>query len=66
MIETKGVVHFTIPVTDIGRSRDFYCKWLGTKVVREAPGAGMVFRQGRQADLDRRRARHPPCLSRGA
>lgn len=43
MIETKGVVHFTIPVTDIARSREFYCKWLGTKVVREAPGAGMVF-----------------------
>lgn len=42
MIKTKGIVHFTIPVTDTERSRDFYCKWLGTKVVHDT-GRGMVF-----------------------
>jgi catechol 2,3-dioxygenase-like lactoylglutathione lyase family enzyme len=43
MIKTKGLVHFTIPVTDTERSRDFYCKWLGMKVVRDLKGHGMVF-----------------------
>jgi catechol 2,3-dioxygenase-like lactoylglutathione lyase family enzyme len=42
MIKTKGVVHFTIPVTDTNRSRDFYCKWLGMKLLRDT-GRGMVF-----------------------
>ena len=43
MIKTKGVVHFTIPVTDPARSRDFYCKWLGLKVLSDNPARGMVF-----------------------
>jgi len=43
MIKTKGVVHFTIPVTDTNRSRDFYCRWLGMTVLRDLPGRGMVF-----------------------
>lgn len=32
MIETKGVVHFTIPVTDIERSLAFYTDILGMQV----------------------------------
>ena len=43
MIETKGVVHFTIPVSDIERSEKFYCTILGLEVVRRVPAAGMVF-----------------------
>lgn len=43
MIKAAGVVHFTIPVTDTDRSRDFYCKWLGMKVLRDIPARGMVF-----------------------
>lgn len=43
MIKTKGVVHFTIPVTDTRRSKEFYCKWLGMKVLRDTEGRGMVF-----------------------
>ena len=35
MIKTKGVVHFTIPVTDTNRSRDFYCEKLGMKLLRD-------------------------------
>ncbi len=43
MIKTKGIVHFTIPVTDADRSRDFYCKWLGMELLREVKSQGMVF-----------------------
>jgi lactoylglutathione lyase len=43
MIKTKGLVHFSIPVTDTARSRDFYVKWLGMKLLRDAPQRGMVF-----------------------
>lgn len=43
MIQTKGVVHFSIPVSDIERSRQFYCENLGMKVVAEALPMGMVF-----------------------
>lgn len=41
MAQVKGVVHFSIPVTDPARSRQFYCEHLGMKVVFEAPE--MVF-----------------------
>jgi len=43
MIRTKGLVHFTIPVTDTQRSREFYCKWLGMKLLRDTGERGMVF-----------------------
>ena len=42
MIKTKGLVHFTIPVTDTERSRDFYVRVLGMKLLRDT-GRGMVF-----------------------
>jgi catechol 2,3-dioxygenase-like lactoylglutathione lyase family enzyme len=42
MIKTQGVVHFTIPVTDTDRSRDFYCRWLGMRLLRDISGR-MVF-----------------------
>jgi catechol 2,3-dioxygenase-like lactoylglutathione lyase family enzyme len=42
MIKTKGVVHFTIPVIDTARSRDFYCQRLGMTLLRDT-GHGMVF-----------------------
>jgi len=29
MIKTRGIAHFSIPVTDLARSRDFYCRHLG-------------------------------------
>lgn len=41
MIETKGMVHFTIPVTDLGRAKAFYCKLLGFTYLRES--SHMVF-----------------------
>jgi catechol 2,3-dioxygenase-like lactoylglutathione lyase family enzyme len=43
MIKTRGVVHFTIPVTDPARSRDFYCQRLGLSLVSEVPALGMIF-----------------------
>ncbi len=43
MIKTKGIVHFTIPVTDTSRSKEFYCKWLGMKLLRDTAERGMVF-----------------------
>jgi catechol 2,3-dioxygenase-like lactoylglutathione lyase family enzyme len=43
VIKTRGVVHFTIPVTDPARSRDFYCQVLGLSLVSEVPALGMIF-----------------------
>jgi len=41
MIKTKGTVHFTIPVSDLTRSEDFYVDILGMEVVQRVPE--MVF-----------------------
>ncbi len=41
MIKTQGVVHFTIPVTDLVRSEKFYSEFLGMRVLRKNPR--MVF-----------------------
>lgn len=35
MIETKGIVHFTIPVSDIERSLAFYTDILGMTLIRK-------------------------------
>lgn len=43
MIKTKGVVHFTIPVSDAVRSERFYVDLLGMEVVQRIPPMGMVF-----------------------
>jgi catechol 2,3-dioxygenase-like lactoylglutathione lyase family enzyme len=43
MIEPKGVVHFSIAVTDLEASRRFYTELLGLEFVHAAPAAGMVF-----------------------
>ena len=43
MIETKGVVHFTIPVSDPERSEAFYRDILGLKVIQRVPAVGMIF-----------------------
>lgn len=43
MIEPTGVVHFSIPVSDLEVSRRFYTELLGLKFKFEAPAAGMVF-----------------------
>lgn len=43
MIETKGVVHFTISVTDTDRSEAFYRDVLGLETVEKAASIGMVF-----------------------
>ncbi len=37
MIETKGVVHFTIPVSDLDRSEAFYRDILGLVTISRAP-----------------------------
>jgi len=41
MVKTQGVVHFTIPVTDLERSEGFYSGLLGMRVLRKNPH--MVF-----------------------
>ncbi len=43
MIEPKGVVHFSIAVSDLAASRDFYTGVLGLKLVNDASANGMVF-----------------------
>jgi catechol 2,3-dioxygenase-like lactoylglutathione lyase family enzyme len=43
MIETKGVVHFTIPVSDHEKSEVFYREVLGLETVQVVPPIGMVF-----------------------
>ena len=41
MLNTQGVLHFSLPVTDLERSRKFYEGLLGMKVVEQL--ARMVF-----------------------
>lgn len=41
MIKTKGVVHFSIPSTDLDRSKAFYTEVLGMRLIRHVPN--MVF-----------------------
>jgi catechol 2,3-dioxygenase-like lactoylglutathione lyase family enzyme len=41
MIKTQGVVHFSLPVTDVERSAKFYSELLGMKIVQKTPR--MVF-----------------------
>ena len=43
MIETKGVVHFTLPVSDPDRSEAFYRDILGLVTTQKVPSVGMVF-----------------------
>lgn len=43
MIETKGVVHFTIAVSDPEKSEAFYRDVLGLKVVQKIMSVGMIF-----------------------
>ena len=41
MVNTRGVVHFSLPVTDLNRSARFYSELLGMKIVQKTPR--MVF-----------------------
>ena len=43
MIEPKGVLHFTISVSDTERSERFYCDVLGLELVQRVKDLGMVF-----------------------
>lgn len=43
MVETIGVVHFSLAVSDLEASRKFYTELLGLKLVANAPQYGMVF-----------------------
>jgi catechol 2,3-dioxygenase-like lactoylglutathione lyase family enzyme len=43
MIEPKGVVHFSIPVSDLDASRRFYTDLLGLRLVHDGSAFGMVF-----------------------
>jgi catechol 2,3-dioxygenase-like lactoylglutathione lyase family enzyme len=43
MLKTHGVLHFSLPVTDLNRSRKFYEEVLGMKVIEQSPR--MVFLQ---------------------
>ena len=43
MLKTHGVLHFSLPVTDLDRSRKFYEGLLGMKVIEQS--ARMVFLQ---------------------
>jgi metallothiol transferase len=43
MLKTHGVLHFSLPVSDLERSRKFYEGVLGMKVVEQSPR--MVFLQ---------------------
>ena len=42
-IKPRGVVHFTIPVSDLARSRAFYVDVLGLNLVRHSDDHQMTF-----------------------
>lgn len=41
MVKTQGVIHFSLPITDIERSAQFYSELLGMQIVQKTPR--MVF-----------------------
>ena len=43
LVKTKGLAHFTIPVTDTERSQKFYEEVLGMEAVQVNHKRGMVF-----------------------
>ena len=43
MSDIKGMAHFSIPVTDVVKSRDFYCDVVGCKHLFTAPKGHMSF-----------------------
>jgi catechol 2,3-dioxygenase-like lactoylglutathione lyase family enzyme len=43
MSDITGVAHFSIPVSDVIRSRDFYCDVVGCKHLFTAPKGHMSF-----------------------
>ncbi|MCI3952661.1 MAG: glyoxalase family protein [Burkholderiales bacterium] len=43
MIEPRGVVHFSIAVSDLEVSRKFYTEMLGLQLVHDGSAFGMVF-----------------------
>ena len=43
LVQTKGLAHFTIPVTDTERSQKFYEDVLGMKSIQVNHKRGMVF-----------------------
>jgi glyoxylase I family protein len=43
MIKTKGILHITIPVSDLARSRAFYTDVLGLEFVAEVPKGNPHF-----------------------
>ena len=45
MIEPRGVVHFSIAVSDLDASQKFYTELLGLKYVQTSPALGLVFLQ---------------------
>src|SRR5215472_13529270 len=43
MVDIKGVAHFTIPVSDIQRSKDLYTEVVGMKHLATVPNGQMAF-----------------------
>lgn len=43
MSDIVGIAHFSIPVSDVQRSRDFYCNVVGCKHLFSAPKGHMSF-----------------------
>jgi predicted enzyme related to lactoylglutathione lyase len=43
MVEIKGVAHFSIPVSDIPRSTQFYTDVVGCRHLSTTPNGQMVF-----------------------
>lgn len=57
MVKTQGVVHFSLPATDLERSAKFYSELLGMKIVQKTPR--MVFLMCGQDFLILAKGNHP-------
>ena len=59
LVKTKGLAHFTIPVTDTERSQKFYEEVLGMEAVQVNHKRGMVFMDSGGDCVILTKTRHP-------
>ena len=65
MLNLKGLVHFTIPVSNAKQSAEFYTKVLGMKEIMHVIPVGMVFMRCGKDYLILTETKEPLCVAKG-